>query len=234
MSGRTSRRGLVPPFIVMEVLKAANERAAQGADVLHLEVGEPGSGAPPRALAAAEAALREARLGYTEALGLPALRRRIARHYGEWYGQEVESAPIAVTAGASGAFILGFLAAFDAGSRVCAGAGLSGLPQHPPGARRRGRAGPGRRPTRFQPTARQLAAIDGPLHGLVLASPANPTGTMLREQDLAALATFCRKRSIRLVMERSTTASPTRTGPGRRSPRHRKRSWSTASPSISA
>src|SRR6187401_1272546 len=115
MSGRTSRRGLVPPFIVMEVLKAANERAAQGADVLHLEVGEPGSGAPPLALAAAEAALREARLGYTEALGLPALRRRIARHYGEWYGQEVDPARIAVTAGASGAFILGFLAAFDAG-----------------------------------------------------------------------------------------------------------------------
>jgi aspartate/methionine/tyrosine aminotransferase len=202
MSGRTSRRGLVPPFIVMEVLKAANERAAQGADVLHLEVGEPGSGAPPLALAAAEAALREARLGYTEALGLPALRRRIARHYGEWYGQEVDPARIAVTAGASGGFILGFLAAFDAGDRVAVP--VPGYPAY----RNILRAldvevvpVPVDAATRFQPTARQLAAVDGPLHGLVLASPANPTGTMLREQDLAALATFCRERSIRLVID---------------------------------
>ena len=202
MSQRTSRRGQIPPFIVMEVLKAANERAAGGAEVLHLEVGEPGAGAPPKALAAAEAALRQAGLGYTEALGLPALRRRIARHYAEWYGLELEPDRVAVTAGASGAFILGFLAAFDAGDRVAVP--VPGYPAY----RNILKAldvevvpVPVDAATRFQPTAEQLAALGGPLHGLVLASPANPTGTMLREPDLLSLAAFCRERSIRLIVD---------------------------------
>ena len=142
----TSRRGRVPPFIVMEVLKAANERAARGQEVLHLEVGEPGAGAPPSAVAAAEAALRRGGLGYTEALGLPSLRARIARHYGEWYGLDVDPRRVAVTAGASGAFILAFLATFDAGDRV-----VVPEPGYPAyrnilaRARRRGGAAAGRR-----------------------------------------------------------------------------------------
>lgn len=204
--GVSRRAGTVPPFIVMEVMKAANARAATGADVLHLEVGQPGLGAPPRALEAAAAAIRAsvagAGLGYTEALGAPPLRRRIARHYAEWYGVDVSPERVAVTAGASGAFILAFLAAFDAGDRVA-------VPEPGyPAYRNILRAldvevvplpvGP---ETRFQPTAEHVAAVTGPLHGLVVASPANPTGTMFREPDLRALAGACRARGTRLVVD---------------------------------
>jgi aspartate/methionine/tyrosine aminotransferase len=200
----TSRRGRVPPFIVMEVMKAAADRAAAGERVLHLEVGQPGLGAPPRALAAAAGALgREGSgLGYTAALGLPALRERIARHYGEWYGVEVDPRRVAVTVGASGAFILAFLAAFDAGDRVAVP--TPGYPAY----RNTLRAldvetvtVPAEAATRFQPTPAQLARIGGPLHGLVVASPANPTGTMLRGDELAGLAAFCRERRVRFVVD---------------------------------
>lgn len=202
MSERISRRGQVPPFIVMEVLKAANRLAAEGRDILHLEVGEPGAGAPPGALAAAQAALRGSRLGYTEALGLPALRQRIARHYGEWYGLDLDPARVVVTAGASGAFILSFLAAFDAGDRVAVP--VPGYPAYRNVLKALDVAPvpvPVDAATRFQPTVEQLAALPGPLHGLVLASPANPTGTMLLKHDLEALAGFCRERRLRLVVD---------------------------------
>jgi aspartate/methionine/tyrosine aminotransferase len=186
----------------MEVLKAANERAARGLEVLHLEVGEPGTGAPPGAVAAADVALRRGGLGYTEALGLPALRERIARHYGDWYGLDLDKSRVAVTAGASGAFILAFLAAFDAGARVV-------VPEPGyPAYRNILRALdvevvplPVDAADRFHPTVERLSRLGGPLHGLVLASPANPTGTMLRAAELASLAAFCAGRGLRLVVD---------------------------------
>src|SRR5512134_2402615 len=113
-----AQRGLVPPFIVMDVMRAANERAAEGGDVLHLEVGQPATGAPEPVLEAARRALAGDRLGYTDALGLEPLRRRIAGHYGERHGIDVDWRRIVVTTGSSGAFILAFLAAFDLGDRV--------------------------------------------------------------------------------------------------------------------
>src|SRR5512134_1232667 len=102
----------------MDVMRAANERAAEGGDVLHLEVGQPATGAPEPVLEAARRALVTDKLGYTDALGLEPLRRRIARHYGESYGIDVDWRRIVVTTGSSGAFILAFLAAFDLGDRV--------------------------------------------------------------------------------------------------------------------
>src|SRR5215469_6374111 len=118
MALKVARRGQVPPFIVMDVMRAANERAATGADVLHLEVGQPSTAAPARVIAAAQAALSSDQLGYTEALGLPALRERIARHYRDRYGVSVAAERIVLTTGSSGGFVLAFLAAFDAGDRV--------------------------------------------------------------------------------------------------------------------
>ena len=117
-SFKPSRRSAIAPFIVMEMMAAANARAARGAQVLHLEVGEPGGGAPPAAVAAAVAALAGGACGYTEAFGLRSLRRAIAARYEAEHAVTVEPDRIAMTVGASGAFILAFLAAFDAGDRV--------------------------------------------------------------------------------------------------------------------
>ena len=115
---RTSRRSEIQPFLVMQVLAAANARAAAGGDVLHLEVGEPSGGPPALAIEAARTALAGQALGYSEALGLRPLRAAISAHYAATYDVEVPLERIAITAGASGGFILAFLAAFDAGARV--------------------------------------------------------------------------------------------------------------------
>ena len=113
MTLRASRRGLVPPFIAMDVLRAANEREAGGADVIHLEVGQPGTSAPEPVLEAARRALKSARIGYTDALGIAPLREAIAVEYQTQYGISVDPAEVVVTTGSSAAFQLAFLAAFE-------------------------------------------------------------------------------------------------------------------------
>ncbi len=201
MTQRVARRASIPPFIVMDVLRAANERAATGADVLHLEVGQPSTGAPNRVVEAARAALGRDVLGYTDALGIPPLRQAIARHYRDLYGVEVDPRRIVVTTGSSGAFILSFLAAFDQGARVAVTA--PGYPAYRNILSALGievveiEVGPA---TRFQPTPALLDKA-GKLDGLIVASPANPTGTMLPAADLKALADHCARRDIRLVSD---------------------------------
>ena len=119
MSGKLSRRASgVDPFIVMDVMAAAAEKEAAGDTVIHLEVGQPSTPAPKGALAAAHAALDTDRIGYAAALGVPALRERIAQHYRETYGTEVSPDRVVVTTGSSGGFPLAFLASFDVGDRV--------------------------------------------------------------------------------------------------------------------
>ncbi len=198
---KASRRSDIAPFIVMQVLEAANARAAEGAEVLHLELGEPGGGTPPGAVRAAREALGSASLGYSEALGLPELRQRVARFYRERYGVEVPATAIAITVGASGAFVLAFLAAFDAGDRVAL------VEPGYPAYRNILRALdievvrlPAGFEERFQPTP-ELLERAGPLDGLILASPANPTGTMLSEAEIASLAAWCRTHSVRLIAD---------------------------------
>lgn len=199
---KTATRGAIPPFIALEVLRAANERSAAGADVLHLEIGQPATGAPAGVVEAAKRALDHDALGYTEALGMPVLRRRIARHYAETYGVEIDPARVAVTTGSSGAFLLGFLAAFDAGDRVALAS-----PGYP--AYRNILMALGITPvdlptgpeTRFQPTPALLDAVEDRLDGLILASPSNPAGTMLDAEALRALVDYCAARGIRLVSD---------------------------------
>lgn len=198
---KASRRSAIAPFVVMEMMAAANARAAAGADVLHLEVGEPG-GAPASALAAATAALSGTSGGYTEAFGLPALRRQIGQHYQSTHGVSVDPTQVAMTVGASGAFILAFLAAFDEGNRVVVtdpgypayrnilhslGLEVVSVATHVE--------------TRFQPTPELLDRIQGPIHGLILASPSNPAGTMLPRTELQRLASYCANRGIRIVSD---------------------------------
>ncbi len=118
MALKRSARGAVAPFIVMDVLREANRREAEGGDVLHLEVGQPSTGAPSKVIEAARRILTEDRLGYTEALGIDPLRARIAAYYRDMHGLDVDPDRIVVTTGSSGGFMLAFLSAFDAGDRI--------------------------------------------------------------------------------------------------------------------
>ena len=202
MALKTAKRAEISPFIVMDVLRAANERAARGESVLHLEVGQPGTGAPAAVIEAAKVALDGDRIGYTEAFGIPALRSRIARHYADYYGTPVDEARIVVTTGSSGAFLLAFLSAFDLGDRVALAA-----PGYP--AYRNILSAVGLEPveiptgpeTRFQPTPELIDGLDGRIDGLIVASPANPTGTMMTNQELSRLARYCEDEGIRLVSD---------------------------------
>src|SRR6202049_4875262 len=185
-----SARSAVPPFMVMDVMAAAARLEAQGRRIIHMEVGQPAVGAPATAIAAARAALSAGPLGYTEALGIPSLRRRIAKAYGEWYGLDIDPARIVVTTGSSAGFILAFLAAFEAGDRVAVA-----LPGYPP--YRHILTALGCEPvwietdaqTRWSITSEALIAQhrERPLKGVIGGSPANPTGTMMTAAALAEL-----------------------------------------------
>ncbi len=207
MALKVGRGAAAPPFIVMDVIAQANARAAAvppGAPgVIRMEVGQPGTGAPAGAREAAIAALRSGDpLGYTEAFGRRALRERIAAHYREWYGLTVAPDRVAVTVGASGAFPLAFLAAFDPGDRVAMAA-----PFYPPYVNIL--TALGFQPvildtgpeTRFQPTVAMLEQLDPPPAGLIVASPCNPAGTMLHLDELAAVAGWCERAGVRLVSD---------------------------------
>ncbi len=204
MAPKIAKRGEIPPFIVMEVMRAAAERAASGAGVLHMEVGQPGTGAPQGVIDAARTALDEHRIGYTVALGIPELREAIARHYQDYYGVAVPVERIVVTTGSSGGFLLSFLSAFDQGDRVALAA--PGYPCY-----RNILTALGVEPVslmttaadRFQPTPALLdkARGEGPVHGLIVASPSNPAGTMLGRVELQALVDYCRAHDIRLISD---------------------------------
>ncbi|WP_137180383.1 pyridoxal phosphate-dependent aminotransferase [Roseomonas sp. AR75] len=211
MALKVGRGAAAPPFLVMDVIAAANARAAalpagaypDALGVIRMEVGQPGTGAPRGAAEAAIRALQAgAPMGYTEAFGLASLRARIAGHYAAKYGVTVPAARIAVTVGASGAFPLAFLAAFDAGDRVAMAA-----PFYPPYANILTALGmvpqllPCDASTRFQPTLAMLEKLDPLPAGLIVASPCNPAGTMLAPEELRAIAAWCERNGVRLVSD---------------------------------
>ncbi len=199
-----SRRSAIAPFIVMDVMQAAAEREAQGHGVIHMEVGQPSTPAPRAALARVARALERETLGYTVALGLPALRERIARHYAERYGIGVAPERVIVTTGSSAGFVLAFLAMFDVGAAValpspgypCYRHILTALGQRPV-------AIPTDAAGRWMPTRAQVdeACRTQGVAGLVVASPANPTGTMLEPPRLAEIAAACRSANVWLVSD---------------------------------
>jgi aspartate/methionine/tyrosine aminotransferase len=199
-----SRRSAVPPFIVMDVMEAAAASEARGVKVIHMEVGQPGTPAPAAALAAVKRALDRETLGYTVALGLPALRQRICRHYRQHYGVTVAPERVVVTTGSSAGFVLAFLALFDAGAKVA-------LPSPGYPCYRHTLTALGLTPvliptdaaSRWMPTASQVeeAKRRDAIAGLVIASPANPTGTMLEPGRLAEIAAACRDNKIWLVSD---------------------------------
>ena len=183
---RNSRRSDVDPFIVMDVMEAARQAEEAGRHIIHMEVGQPGTGAPKGTIRAVERAIADGPLGYTVALGLPELRARIARLYGDWYNVDLDPSRVVVTPGSSGAFILAFNALFDSGDRI--GIGAPGYPSYRQILTALGLV-PVDIPTdpqnRYQPVAGDLDGLD--LSGLMVASPANPTGTMLDRDAMAGL-----------------------------------------------
>jgi aspartate/methionine/tyrosine aminotransferase len=202
MTLKSSNRGQVPPFIVMDVMRAAEERERAGGDVLHLEVGQPGTSAPAAVIEAARRALDDDRIGYTNALGMWDLREAIAKHYKDAYGVSVASDDIVVTTGSSAGFVLSFMAAFDPGDRVALAS-----PGYP--AYRNILTGlgvevvdlPSTLEENFQPTVARLKALDRDPDGLIVASPSNPAGTMVHPAEFEALIAHCRDKGIRLISD---------------------------------
>ena len=199
---KTALRAGIPPFYVMDVWLAAAERQRTHGDLVNLSAGQPSVGAPEPVRAAAAAALQANQLGYTVALGIPELRTAIAQSYADKYTLSVDPDDVVVTTGSSGGFLLAFLACFDVGDRVAVTSpGLPVLPQHPVRARLRGR-GPAlwsRHAVSSRPPRCWRRA--GPLHGVIVASPANPTGTVIPPEELAAIASWCAESGVRLVSD---------------------------------
>ena len=199
-----SGRSDVPPFMVMDVMAAAARIEGAGGHVIHMEVGQPATAAPKAAIAAAHAALDGGRIDYTAALGIPSLRERIARHYLETYRCAVDAERIVVTTGSSGAFILAFLAMFEPGDRVAVT-----VPGYPP--YRHILTALGCEPVLIETSAETRHALTGeallaahhrtPLKGVLVGSPANPTGTMMSRVALAELISAAEAAGIRFISD---------------------------------
>lgn len=196
---RFSSRGQVDPFIVMDVMEAARAAEAAGRHIIHMEVGQPSTPAPAGARAALAAMLEKDALGYTVALGLPELRRGIAALYRRWYGVDLNPERVVVTPGSSGAFLLAFSALFDAGDRVALGA--PGYPSYRQILRAMSVTPVDiltKPENRYQPVP---AEIPADVQGLIVASPGNPSGTMLGRPELAALMQAAAERGLGFVSD---------------------------------
>ncbi len=196
---KNSRRSAVDPFIVMDVMEAARREEARGRHIIHMEVGQPSTPAPARARAAVADALADNAMGYTVALGLPELREGIASLYKDWYDLDIDPARIIVTAGSSGAFLLAFTALFDTGARV--GLGAPGYPSYRHILTALGLAPVSiqtRSENRLQPVP---ADLPDALDGLIVASPANPSGTMLNLAALEGLIAAARARNAAFISD---------------------------------
>lgn len=197
-----SLRSGIPPFYVMDVWLAAAERQRTHGDLVNLSAGQPSAGAPTAVREAAVAALNRNELGYSVALGIPELRAAIADSYQKRHALAVDPDDVVITTGSSGGFLLAFLACFDPGDRVAIaspgypcyrniltalGCDVIELPCGPE--------------TRFQPTLQMLQALDPPVSGVIVASPANPTGTVIPPEELAAIASWCESSGVRLISD---------------------------------
>ena len=202
MNDHVALRAGIPPFYVMDVWLAAAERQRTHGDLVNLSAGQPGAGAPAPVRVAAAAALARDNLGYTVALGIPELRSRIAGAYSDRYGIDVGIDDVVLTTGSSGGFLLAFLSCFDAGDRVAIAS-----PGYPCYRNILSALGCDvveiecSAQTRFQPTVQMLADLDPPVRGVIVASPANPTGTIIDPAELAAIARWCDAEGVRLISD---------------------------------
>ena len=197
---QNSTRGSVDPFIVMDLMEAARQLECSGRSIIHMEVGQPSTSAPKVALEVLRRKMSVDPMGYTVALGLPQLRRKIAELYDEWYGVSLNPKRVVVTSGSSAAFLLSFTSLFDSGDKV--GIGAPGYPSY-----RQILKSLGLCPidietaaeNRYQPVSSDLCAHD--LAGLLVASPANPTGTMLTKEELSDLMATCQSMNAAFISD---------------------------------
>ena len=202
MALKIANRGVVPPFIVMDVLRDALTLEAAGRNVIHLEVGQPSTGIPKKALAAISGPLNDDILGYTMAGGIPPLRAKIAAHYKKTDGIDLDPERVFVTMGSSAAFTLAFLTAFEAGDRVALAS--PGYPAYRHILKSLGvipELIPVDASTHYAPTPDHLRKMPKLPDGLIVASPANPTGSVIAPAEFKALASFCHDNGIRLISD---------------------------------
>ena len=199
---KISNRSLIPPFIVMDVMRAANERAASGSDVLHLEVGQPSSPAPKKVIETAQFVLADDKLGYTDALGISLLREKISGHYRDTYGVNLDPKRIVITSGSSGGLLLSFLSSFDVGD--CVGMATPGYPAYKNKLKSSGVIVvevPVDSKSHFQLKPEVLDKLSENLDGLIISSPSNPTGSMISSSDMRDLVDWCDRRGTRLISD---------------------------------
>ena len=197
---KSSQRSRIDPFIVMDIMERANAVEKKGQTVVHMEVGQPGTSAPKAAKDFLKASMEDNPMGYTVALGLPDLRKKIAELYGDWYGLDVDWNRIIITGGSSAGFILAFTALFDKLDKV-------GLPNPGYPSYRQIMKTLNLNPilinttekNKFQPTPNDLSRYD--INGLLIASPGNPTGSMIEREPLEALVNYCVDKKISLISD---------------------------------
>ena len=197
---RSSERSKIDPFIVMDIMERANAVEKKGQTVVHMEVGQPGTSAPQSAKDFLKASMEDNPMGYTVALGLPDLRKKIAELYGDWYGLDVDWNRIVITGGSSAGFILAFTSLFDKLDKV-------GLPNPGYPSYRQIMKTLNLEPVlintteknRFHPTPNDLSRYN--IDGLLIASPGNPTGSMIEREPLEALVSYCVDRKVSLISD---------------------------------
>ena len=202
MNNYNSKRSEIAPFLAIDMLTKSNTLKSKGRDIIHMDVGEPGFNTPKHVLEYAKTIIDKKKIGYTESIGIPELREKISNHYKLWYNEEVKSNSIAVTAGASGAFVLTLLALFDPGDRVAIMTPfypayvnvLKALNLDIVFLRGKNKSG-------YQPTLEMLESIKGTIKGIVVASPANPTGSILKSKQLIDVAKWCKQNNIKIISD---------------------------------
>ena len=202
MNSITSRRSNILPFLAIDMLARANSLKSKGKDIIHMDVGEPGFKTPAHILEYAKTIIEKKKIGYTESIGMPELRSKISDHYKYWYDEEVDSENIAVTAGASGAFLLTLLAIFDPGDTVAIM-----TPYYPAYVNALKALNiniiylEGDIKTSYQPTVEKLESIKKNINGIIMASPANPTGSSINTDDLKKIANWSKKNKVAIISD---------------------------------
>ena len=202
MNSKISRRSNILPFLAIDMLTRANNLKSKGEDIIHMDVGEPGFKTPAHILEYAKTIIEEKKIGYTESIGIPELRRKISDHYKYWYDEDVDSGNIAVTAGASGAFLLTLLAIFDPGDTV-----VIMTPYYPAYVNALKALNiniiylEGEIKTSYQPTVEKLESIKKKINGIIMASPANPTGSSINTDDLKKIANWSKNNKIAIISD---------------------------------
>jgi len=202
MNSIVSKRSNILPFLAIDMLTRANNLKSKGKDIIHMDVGEPGAKTPEHIIKYAKTIIEEKKIGYTESIGIPELRKKISNHYKYWYRQEVDFQNIAVTAGASGAFVLTLLALFDPGDTIAIM-----TPYYPAYVNVLKALNinivylEGDSKTSYQPTVYKLENIKKNIQGIVMASPANPTGSTIKTNDLKKIASWSKKNKVTIISD---------------------------------